>query len=542
VRNLTRSEFLTHLDACANDNAFGDIKALVITRGAEDVEFFSEYFFPHYQKHPINQFHRDAFSKYRFGERRVRRADAAPRGSAKSTLKVLFKPVHDLVYELERFILVCSNTESQAEGRLKDIQTELLTNVDLINFFGPFFHSRKVASTDFVAHCGRHSCRFLAAGAATEVRGVRHGADRPSKIILDDIEHSEKVENEALRDKLMVWKRDVIDKIGDEETNIEVVGTILHQESLLKQLTKNPVYDGKIYQSVISWPENKPLWDQWQAIFVNLDNDSRIADALAFYEIHKAEMDRGVQVLWPEKEPYYALAIEIIDGGMRSFMKEKQNNPMADGEKCFDLESFWWYTEEAGGLRVERTGVLTPWHSLTGYMAIDPSTGQTKATGSKKTDFASIISGFKDGRNRLFVHEDWTKREAPSKQINKLLDFWEQYKHYKIGVETNLFRNLLLKNIMDEIKRREATRTEPITAKFYDIDLIENKEKRIYSLEPKVFHGHILFNKKLISQEALGQMRDFPKGRHDDFPDALEMLWGLVNNKYTIGTMNKEAG
>ena len=78
-----------------------------------------------------------------------------------------------------------------------------------------------------------------------------------------------------------------------------------------------------------------------------------------------------------------------------------------------------------------------------------------------------------------------------------------------------------------------------IDIKFYDIDLHDNKEKRIYSLEPKVFHGHILFNKDKVSTEFMNQLYDFPKAVHDDCPDALEMLWGLVQNKYKVGALSK---
>ena len=46
-----------------------------------------------------------------------------------------------------------------------------------------------------------------------------------------------------------------------------------------------------------------------------------------------------------------------------------------------------------------------------------------------------------------------------------------------------------------------------------------NKEKRIYTIEPKVYNGYILFNRHL-SQEFFDQMWEFPKGKHDDCPDG----------------------
>jgi hypothetical protein len=50
-------------------------------------------------------------------------------------------------------------------------------------------------------------------------------------------------------------------------------------------------------------------------------------------------------------------------------------------------------------------------------------------------------------------------------------------------------------------------------------------------MEPKVEHGWCVFNRNL-SQEFFDQMYEFPKGDHDDGPDCLEILYGLVHGRY----------
>ena len=332
-----------------------------------------------------------------------------------------------------------------------------------------------------------------------------------------------------------------MDKIGDEETNIEIIGTVLHERSLLKNLMRNARYKSREYKAIVSWAENKGLWDKWTDIYINLDDEDRLETAKQFYEDNKVEMMKGVEVLWPEKEPYYALQEEIIETGIRSFMKEKQNSPMSDEEKCFSPENIWWFTEVEHGLLIERTNVLIPWQALTAYGAIDPSTGQRKPTQNKKTDFTCIPVGYVDQKKRLFVDMDFTKRVTPSIFISKIFELNEHYQFFKFGVETNLFRNLLLDNIRAERDRLIKATGKRIDIKWYDIDLTDNKEKRIYSMEPKVFHGHILFNRDKISTEFMNQLYDFPKASHDDCPDALEMLWGLVQNKYKVGAINTNA-
>lgn len=536
ICRLTQTEFLQLCEDLKKNNEDDLLLDCLKVRCAEDIETFSQVFFPHYCEYPFNRFHRDTFSDYKFGERNTRRAKAAPRGYAKSTTACFFKPIHDLCYKLESFIVIISNTEPQAIQKLKDIQQELIDNDFLHAVYGRFLKSKKVGSTDFIAYSGTHPVRFVALGAGTEMRGIRFGSVRPSKIILDDVEHSEKVESEMLRDKMLHWFQDVVSKIGDNKTNIDFIGTVLHRKSLLKSLLSNPRYFGREYKAIESWHVNKDLWALWQGIYNNIDNENRVEEAKAFFEANKDKMLEGTSVLWPEKEPYYDLQIEILESGLRSFMKEKQNDPLSDEEKTFNINDVWWYEERKEGLFILKTQKLIAWSELTPIGTIDPATGQSKASVNKKTDYTSIINGFHDLKGRVFVHEDWLQRASPSMFIRKIFEFMTKYQHSRFGVETNLYRELLLENIKDERERYERETGHRIETKFYDIYLTENKEKRIYTLEPKVKNGWILLNKKL-SNTLLDQFWDFPKGEHDDGPDAVEMLWGLVNNKYKVSAV-----
>jgi predicted phage terminase large subunit-like protein len=481
-----------------------------------------------------------------FLERAVRRARAAPRGYAKSTITALIKPIHDICYGLERFIVVISNTSTQADQKLKDIRTEILTNTDLAAFYGVHFRRKNVGESQYIVHCHDRTCLFMAFGAATEIRGIRHGADRPTKIIVDDSEHSEEVENEALRQKYEDWYFQVVSKIGSETTNIDFVGTILHKDSLLSHLLKNPAYDGKKYRAVESWSEREDLWEQWRAIYTNIDNPNRDAEAELFFTQNRDEMLKGTKVLWPEKEPYVFLMKEMVETGRRAFFKEKQGEPLGGDDRLFD--TFCWYRETMGlndkgervpGILIEKSGAFIPMSHLEHqcFGALDPSTGQTKAKVGKKSDYACALVGFKDPKGRLLVHHDWTKRAAPTAQIAQIFELHQRFNFQKFGVETNLYRNLLLPNIVEERKRREREAKKSIQIAFYDIENVDNKEKRIYTLEPKVTHGWILLNRAL-SEEFKNQLEAFPRGDHDDCPDALEMLWGLVNNRYRASALS----
>lgn len=513
-------------------------------RCATDLELYALAFFPHYCTYAFNEFHHQTFDETKWAERAVRRARAAPRGYAKSTLKALVKPIHDVCYGLEDYVLFVSNTQDQANGKLRDIRTEVLTNTNLVEFYGLRFTKRTPGETAYELACQGHYAKFEAYGAGVEIRGIRYGAKRPTKIVVDDSEHSEEVMNEDLRAKFYAWYMQVISQIGNEFTNIEFIGTVLHRDSLLAGLLKNPAYDGKLYKAVISWSEREDLWNKWRELYTNLDNTARLIDAQAFYDQNETEMLKGTKVLWPEKESYLWLMKEMIEKGKINFMKEKQNEPSTGNQSIFDV--IHWYQERDEGLYIEKTQKIIPWDHLRehAYGVLDPATGQTKAKKGKLGDFACQLTGFKDPKGRLFVHRDITKRVKPTKQISNIFDEHEQFNYQKFGVETNLYRELLLPNIIAEKKRREEERKKlklpnyGINMSFYDIEQTENKEKRIYTLEPKVFHGYILFNRAL-SQEFIGQLEVFPTpGAHDDGPDALEMLWSLVNNRYKMAALD----
>jgi len=157
-------------------------------------------------------------------------------------------------------------------------------------------------------------------------------------------------------------------------------------------------------------------------------------------------------------------------------------------------------------------------------------------------EFTCLLSGYKEPRGRLLVHRDWTKREPPTKYIKQIFAEHEFFKYQKFGVEENLCRELLIPNLKDERARIAEATKKIVKLAFYEIDQSKNKIERITAIEPKVTHGWVLFNRSL-SQEFIGQLLNFP-GQHDDGPDALEMLWNLVHNRYKVSeiSLNPMAG
>jgi predicted phage terminase large subunit-like protein len=512
----------------------------LIHRLATDIELFARLFFPHYCSKPFNVYHKELFKTFKWRERDVRRVRAAPRGAAKSTFTTLIKPVHDLCYGLEKFIVIISATSSLANKKLKNIRTEVLFNTGLQHFFGVHFPGGKAGESEFLAGSRLGQTYFVATGKGAAVRGISFREARPTKFICDDVEIPEEVLNEHVRQKTADWFFEDVSKAGTAGvTNIEFVGTVLHKDGLLKKVLANPRYDSRPpFKAILSWSEREDLWEKWREIYQNIDNIDRLKDAQKFFEANKEEMLRGTEVMWPENEDYLAHMIDMMEVGKRAFFKEKQNDPQGSNETIFTR--FHWYREVEQGLQIESTGAIIPWQHLSSYAAIDPATGQEKAKQGKLPDYTVIPVGYKDLKGRLFVHYDYTKRTPPSTYIGEIFNIYDKYKFNRMAVETNLFRNLLLPNIIDERKRRQAGRSEEIEITFYDVEQTENKHERIFRLEPKVHHGHILFNRAL-GREFMQMFEDFPFSDHDDAPDAVEILWNLVNNRYKPSALDLNA-
>lgn len=113
-------------------------------RGATDLGYFGRYYLPHYFTRASPPFHRrlDALWKRRVMKNMdpvtdavsmltapgKRSAVAAPRGHAKSTVMTLKNVLHAALYGYKQYILLISDTETQASGFLESIKYELETN------------------------------------------------------------------------------------------------------------------------------------------------------------------------------------------------------------------------------------------------------------------------------------------------------------------------------------------------------------------------------------------------------------------------------
>ena len=489
--------------------------------GAIDMEFFGRAYFPHYFSRPSPEFHRELDAIWQQGVLKgrypltpadtkaisrlpgVRRAVAAPRGHAKSTNLTFKGTMHSTLYGYKHYPIIISDSSEQAEGFLDNIRVEFEENTAILEDFGPLAGS--VWRSNVLVT--KTNIKIEAIGSGKKIRGRKHRNWRPDLIILDDVENDENVRTPEQRSKLKNWFDKAVSKSGDDYTDIVYIGTLLHYDSLLAKTLTNPAYRSIKYKAVIQFSQADDLWQQWESIFTDLSNDDREADALAFFQAHKAAMLEGTQVLWEEKLSYYDLMVMRVSEGEASFNSEEQNEPINPDDCLFMEEWFEYYNEAEINFR-------DPAFDFFGF--IDPSLGKTK-----RSDFSAIVTLAKHrSSGYMYVVDADIERRHPDRIIADVLakERWLRasfgHGYRKLGAETNQFQWFLKEELA------KASAKAGLYLPIEEVQQTSVKVMRIQTLQPDVKNKYIKFNRR--HKRLLEQLTQFPMGAHDDGPDALE--------------------
>lgn len=486
---------------------------------------------------PFNDLHRALFElgdvpgwRERKGTPNVRTAVAAPRGYAKSTIVSFAQVAHDIVYGLERFIVLISAGRDLALDLSRDLLAEFQQEpgekpTPFQRLYGPFEVEGSVEKGWRVRARGGPWCAVLPKSFGTRVRGIKFRGIRPTKILIDDGEDPDRVRNP---DQRLIWWNKLhkdVGKLGarDGGTVLTVVGTILHPDSMLANLMNRPGWHSQLWKAIIEWPERTDLWERCKAYWSDLTlGEARRDAARAFFEANRAEMEQGAVLLDPGSRDLFELYEILWSEGLSSFLQELQNDPVDPSAQIFYSESFARFTVETGpqGL-VLVVGGEKPRRVLVKDLRLtlrwDP------AKGSQTGDYAAIAVLGRDEHGYTYVLDVWLKRAKPSVQLEVAWTLAERWGVRRGIVEGNGFQDLVAEPYM---RQREERRNE---GRFWMLQIepettSTNKELRIATLEPDVSCGWILFG-PTVPQLLFDQFDHFPTGDHDDGPDVVHGGW-----------------
>jgi predicted phage terminase large subunit-like protein len=479
-------------------------------RAEKDYRFFCQTYFPHYVPTPhFSLFHDFLFKTLPASidaAEDARWVWQAPRGEAKSTYCTQLASLWCAVTGRKHLIVLIMNTEEQAIEMLAAVKAELDTNPRL--------------AMDFPEACGRgrtwkataaiaaNNVKFRIGGTGKKLRGMRHGPYRPDLIFLDDLENDENVRDKAQRDKVEKFVLTAVLGLAGPSGGMDVfwVGTSLHYDAAINRVGRKPGWRRRVFRSIERWPDNMSLWECWEVIYTGGgdDDDARVAaerEARAYYETHKAAMDAGAVMSWPQVRPLYRLmCMRAIDHD--AFNQEQQNEAGNDDNAPFKTVQTW---DELPA-------------NLIYFGAIDPSLGKR----GKYHDPSAILVGGLDRKTMtLYVIEADVCRRVPDLIIDRAIQLQKQYRCVAWGVETVQFQEFMYTELIKRASRAGVA--------FPGIAMPERVEKelRIVSLQPHVMNGKIKLHR--AQNVLLEQLKFWPEADHDDGPDALEKLWRLAN-------------
>lgn len=434
---------------------------------------------------------------------------AAPRGHAKSAYLTNIFPIHEVVYQNRRYIIIVSETASMSQTFIEYLKNTLKHNPKIVQDFGEVLSvNARLNEADntevFITHT---DIKVQATSIGSQLRGSRFRNARPDLIILDDVESSKNTNTQDLREKNLHWFNSVIEPIGDpDRTAFIYMGTLVHGQGLLPNILSRPEYDSKIYSSILEEPERTDLWDKLQDMLSNPENPIRLEDAEEFYEINRAEMDKGIKVLWETRFSYLDLMKKKVDVGTRAFASEYLNKP-SDEESAIFVEE---YLED----NTYKLSDVMPNNRVRGDLDVfgfwDIAMGK-----NKRSDYNAIVIIAKDRRTGVvYVLEAWAEKCRPHKAIEKSLELIRKYRPRTFGVETINAQYEFYRQI-----QKRANIEGIYGTRIKDVNPTANKEQRIEALEPLFEQGYI---KILKTQRLLRDMLlQYPQHQHDDLPDAL---------------------
>jgi hypothetical protein len=441
-----------------------------IERGRHDRLYFFKTYFPHYFSVAFGDFHDEWSGLTDIQDEPV--FVAAPREHAKSTFITFGVPLHDIAYKLKWFVIIVSDTNDQATGFTLPIRLELEENPRLLHDFGNL-RGRTWTKSDFTTSTG---IRVLARGHGEKVRGLKNRQHRPDRVIVDDFENDENVENPKLVKKGIRWlRRAVIGSLG-AGASFTMIGNLFHPKSVLSQLIAAKDEDGK------------PLYVS---------------------RIYRAIIDYGKETarpLWPALWPMARLHKKKRSMGTIDFNAEMMNLCVAE-DSPFPEESFRYYN------RVE---IITPTLIVASF--VDPS-----AKSNEMNDFKSVITVGLDRQAMIFrcLHA-WIRHASVGGMFDAAYRQFDQYGGV-VGIEENMFHDFLHEAIYNYAK--EKGRYLP----WKPVHHASNKEGRIIgTLSYLVEYGKLIFEKGHSDQDRLVEQLVYLNNAtvNDDGADALE---GAVN-------------
>lgn len=425
-------------------------------------------------------------------------AIAAPRSHAKSTAITLSYGMATLLFREREFMLLVSDTESQACMFLGQIKQTLQENEDVITLFGikrdenGIVKFIKDTESDIIVECDDgHKFRIIAKGSEQKLRGLLWNGKRPDIILCDDMENDEIVMNKDRREKFKRWFYGALLPCTSREGIVRYVGTILHMDSMLENFMPKENDKFTVFDGLKTTTTRRTLWKSVK------------------YKAHNSDFSL---ILWPEKNTEKSLKEirqDYIDRGIPDvYSQEYLNIPIDESTTYFKKADFLPIREEDRGKK------------LNYYIAADLAISE-----KERADWSVFVVGGVDEDGRLHIVNVIRDRMDGLSIVNTMLALQRLYDPHAFGVEeTQISKALgpflnvamLEQNTFISLVPLKPHRTDKIT--------------RARSIQARMRAHGVKFDKTADWYQTFeDELMTFPRARHDDQVDSMSYLGLMVD-------------
>jgi hypothetical protein len=303
---------------------------------------------------------------------------AMPRGSGKTSLCEV-ACLWAMLYGHRDFVALIGSDEEHAAGMLESIKAELENSEILGADFPEVCHPirslegihQRASGQLFQGkqtHIGWTAREIVlptipgsaasgaiirVAGITGRIRGMKHKrvdgvSVRPSLVLIDDPQTDESARSPsqcATRERILAGAILGLAGPGRKIAGLMTL-TVVRPDDLADRILdrdKHPQWQGERTKMVYSFPTADRLWAEYARLRAEgLKADRGGAEATAFYKAHRAEMDSGAVIAWPERFNHDELsavqhAMNLRLQNEAAFFAEYQNEPLPEVQASDDL-------------------------------------------------------------------------------------------------------------------------------------------------------------------------------------------------------------
>ena len=430
-------------------------------------------------------------------------AIAAPRYHAKSTAVTHAYTLASVLFRESRYVLIVSDTVTQAVQFLGDIKKELLDNDDLRSLFSVSSFPKDTEDDLIVEMEDGHTFRIQAKGSEQKLRGLKWANLRPDLVIGDDMENDEIVMNKDRRMKFKRWFYGALIPCISSTGKIRIVGTILHLDSLLENLMPSSLLSSHrgvkslIKEDLKEYSLNKLPWKSIK---------------------YRAHTDDFKILLWPEMKTAEEFRLQKDDyvrqGLADVYSQEMLNIPL-------DITDTFFKKADFAPMNVEDKK-----KHLIYYATCDLAVSQ-----SQRADYSAFTVGGMDDEGRLYGIHVVKERMDALEIVDTILMIQKIYKPVLFGFEQGTIQKAIGPHLNVEMLKR---------GEFVNIVLLKpsgDKLTRARSIQARMRSGACKFDKDAEwYQNFEDELLRFPRDKHDDQVDAWAYLGLMLDRMWEAPT------